>query len=185
MKKQAFVLLLACLIVAGCATTPTPKSAEKKAVLDAEVTEAISIFKTKVPDTKVYFDGAVAYAVFPKVLKAAFFVGGLYGRGQVFRGDQLIGYSLKRGGSLGLSFGGQYFREIIFFENEQALSRFQADEFAFSAEMSAVAASAGVGTKASYKNGMAVFVLTDTGLMADASVGGQRFNYSGVEEGEK
>ena len=42
---------------------------------------------------------------------------------------------------------------------------------------SAVAMEAGAVAKADYKDGMAVFVMTDKGLMVDASIGGQKFNF--------
>ena len=50
-------------------------------------------------------------------------------------------------------------------------------EFAFSAQVTGVAATAGAATKADYQSGMAVFITTDTGLMVDASLGGQQFKY--------
>lgn len=184
MKKQILALLTTCFVLTGCATTPTPRTAEKKTILDAQVNEAIAVFKARIPDVQLYFDESVGYAVFPRIVKGAFFVGAMSGRGQVFKNHELVGFSLKRGGSLGLSFGGQYFRELIFFENERALERFQSGEFAFTADATAVAASAGAAAKTNYKNGMAVFILTDVGLMADASLGGQKFTYEPVGQTE-
>jgi hypothetical protein len=57
------------------------------------------------------------------------------------------------------------------------LDAFKSEEYTFSAQVTGVALSAGVAAKADYKAGMAVFIMTDTGLMVDASLGGQKFNY--------
>jgi hypothetical protein len=54
---------------------------------------------------------------------------------------------------------------------------FLTGEFTFSAQATAVALDAGAAAKADYRNGLAVFVMTDQGLMVDASVGGQKFKY--------
>jgi lipid-binding SYLF domain-containing protein len=82
--------------------------------------------------------------------------------------------------SLGFSFGGEYFREIIFFRDKEDLQRFCGEEYTFSAQATGVAATAGAAAKADYRDGMAVFITTDKGLMVDASLGGQKFDYSPV-----
>jgi hypothetical protein len=57
------------------------------------------------------------------------------------------------------------------------LERFKENNFEFAAETSAVALKSGIAFNAKYKDGVAVFALPKAGLMADASVGGQRFEY--------
>jgi hypothetical protein len=54
---------------------------------------------------------------------------------------------------------------------------FKTEEYTFSAQVTGVAATLGAAAKADYKKGMAVFITTDKGLMVDASLGGQKFNY--------
>ena len=49
--------------------------------------------------------------------------------------------------------------------------------FEFAAQASAVAAQSGAGANAKYEGGVAVFTLGETGLMAEASIGGQKFDY--------
>ena len=53
-----------------------------------------------------------------------------------------------------------------------------------SAGISAVAASEGVAEKADYENGMAVIILPKKGLMAEASIGGQKFDFTPIEKKE-
>jgi lipid-binding SYLF domain-containing protein len=170
-------LLCLCLVVvlAGCAVAP--EKPEAKAVLSAEANEAIAIFKEKDPDIQRFFDNSYGYAVLPKVVKGAFLVGGAYGKGEVYEQGKMVGYSSMSQATLGISFGGEYFREIIFFKEKNDLDVFKTEEYTFSAQVTGVAATVGAAAKADYKSGMAVFITTDKGLMVDASLGGQKFKY--------
>jgi lipid-binding SYLF domain-containing protein len=80
--------------------------------------------------------------------------------------------------SVGFQFGGQAYREVIFFENKAALDRFKEDKFEFAAQASAVAATTGASANVKYKDGVMVFTQEKKGLMYEASIGGQKFSYS-------
>ena len=79
--------------------------------------------------------------------------------------------------SSSVQLGGQTYSEIIFFENASTLSEFKKGNFALAAQASAVALSAGAAAAANYENGVAIFTATKTGLMYEASVGGQKFGF--------
>ena len=175
-KLSTIVPVCVLLVIGGCSTVP--KTAESKAVQSAEVREAISIFKAKDPGIDRFFEKSYGYAVLPKVLKGGLWIGGAHGKGEVFEENRMVGYCSMSQATLGLSFGGEYFREIIFFRDKEDLDRFKWGDFTFSAQVTGVALSAGAATKADYESGMAVFVMTDVGLMVDASLGGQKFNYA-------
>ncbi len=181
MRKGLFAVALAVTgLMAGCATSP--ERAQEAAVIEAEVAEALSLFKEKYPVTQAYLEKSYGYAVLPKVFKGAFWVGGAYGKGIVYEQGQKVGYCSMSQATLGLSFGGQFFREVIFFADRTALDRFRTGQFAFSAQATAVAATTGAAAKADYRDGMAVLVMTDAGLMVDASIGGQSFKYIGAPQ---
>ena len=177
MKSAGFSLMivLAVFVVAGCSTVP--EKPEARAVLSAEVKEAVTEFKFKDPSMESFFNNSYAYAVLPKVVKGALWVGGAYGKGLVFEQGQQVGYCSMSQATLGFSFGGEYFREIIFFRDAADFNKFKTGQFTFSAQVTGVAVTAGAAAKADYKAGMAVFVMTDKGLMLDVSLGGQKFNY--------
>ena len=59
-----------------------------------------------------------------------------------------------------------------------ALDNFTAGNFEFSAQVSAVAVTAGASANADYSGGIAVFTLAKGGLMYEASVGGQKFSFT-------
>lgn len=163
------------MLVSGCSTVP--EGTESQAVLTAQVNEAVEIFKAEDPTIQAFFDNSYGYAVLPKVTKGAFWFGVAGGRGQVFEQGRKIGYCKMGQATLGFSFGGEFFREIIFFRDKQDLDRFKSEEFTFSAQVTGTAITAGAAAKVDYKDGMAVFVMADRGLMVDASLGGQKFSY--------
>ena len=71
----------------------------------------------------------------------------------------------------------QKYIEVIFFEGKKALESFKANDFKLSAQASAVAAAEGVAADAKYELGVAIFTLARGGVMFEASVGGQKFEF--------
>ena len=74
--------------------------------------------------------------------------------------------------------GGQTYREVIFFENKDAFDRMKESKLEFSGQISAVAVKSGVSKNAKYTEGVVVFTQDLSGLMAEATVGGQKFKYT-------
>jgi lipid-binding SYLF domain-containing protein len=124
-----------------------------------------------------FFTNSAGYVVFPNVGKGGFIIGGASGNGVVYENGIMIGMADLKKLSVGLQAGGQAITEIIFFETEADLAEFKKGDFEFSAEASAVALKSGISVNAKYRDGVAVFALPKAGLMADASVGGQKFAY--------
>ncbi len=181
MKAMVWVCtcVMVCALLAGCSTAP--QTAEKQAALTTKSEAAIQTARKADPGLQKFFDTATGYAVFPSVGKGAVGVGGAYGRGEVFEGGKLAGYATLTQASIGLALGGQKYTELIFFETKAALDRFKSGTFAFAAQASAVALKSGVSANAKYSEGVAVFTLGETGLMYEASIGGQKFSYEPIK----
>jgi len=79
--------------------------------------------------------------------------------------------------TIGLQLGGQVYREIIFFRDAKTFNDFKRGNFELSAQASAVAASMGASADVDFEEGVAVFTMAKGGLMYEASVGGQKFDY--------
>jgi lipid-binding SYLF domain-containing protein len=173
--RTIVALGLAAVLFAGCGST-TPKESEKPA-FDAEVQAAIHEFKTNDPGIKKFFDSSAGYAIFPSIGKGAVGVGGAHGRGYVYKKGELAGYTRMTQATIGFQLGGQSYREVIFFENEGSYADFIGGNFEFAAQVSAVAAKAGASADANYANGVLVFTMAQGGLMYEASVGGQKFDF--------
>jgi lipid-binding SYLF domain-containing protein len=166
------------VLLTGCSTAPT--SAAKQEQLTDKTQAAVQAARTTDPGLQKFFDTAVGYAVFPSVGKGGVGVGGAYGRGELFEGGKMVGYCTLTQASIGLQLGGQAYTELIFFETKEALDGFKSGNFAFAAQVSAVALKSGASANAKYANGVAVFTLGEKGLMYEASVGGQKFNYQPI-----
>ena len=124
------------------------------------------------------FSSAYGYAIFPNVGKGGIGIGGAAGKGVVYERGSIIGKAQLTQVSIGFQFGGQAYREVIFFETKADLDRFREDKVEFSAQASAVAATAGASANVKYRDGVMIFTQQKGGLMYEASVGGQKFNYS-------
>lgn len=151
---------------------------------DQKIINDANVAKEKLMTMEVgldhFFTKSAGYVLFPNVGKGGFIIGGASGNGVVYENGEVIGMADLKKLSVGLQAGGQAITEVIFFETANDLEDFKEGEFEFSAEASAVALKSGVAVNAKYKDGVAVFALPKAGLMADASVGGQKFDYTPI-----
>ena len=169
MRPSTLLLALAFFVA------PVALAGDDTLVSDARA--VIQTFKKKDPQIDKFFASAAGYAVFPTIAKGGFVVGGAGGDGVLFVGAHPAGKTSMGQASVGFQLGGQTYSEIIFFENASTLNAFKKGNFALAAQASAVALSAGAAATANYENGVAIFTATKTGLMYEASVGGQKFGY--------
>lgn len=123
------------------------------------------------------FNNAYGYVIFPNVGKGGIGLGGAAGNGAVYERGKLIGMAKMTQVTVGFQWGGQAYREVIFFETSEALNRFKENKLEFSAQASAVAATAGASANVKYKDGVMIFTQVKGGLMYEASVGGQKFKF--------
>ena len=169
-----FVFVMTALIMFNEAMSQTtPK--DKKLVKDCK--EAREEFIITDGLMKSLFTNAYGYVLFPNVGKGGMGLGGAVGNGLVYEGETLIGKAKLTQLSIGFQFGGQAYREVIFFESKADLDRFKENKIEFSAQASAVAVTAGASANVKYKEGVMIFSQQKGGLMYEASVGGQKFNY--------
>lgn len=167
--------VLSLLVLGACATAP--RSVEGKVDIEKEAATALAKAKKTDPGLANVFHSAAGYAVFPSVGKGGAGVGGAYGKGVLYEKGVVVGYCDLSQATIGLQLGGQSYTEIVVFETQQAVDAFKQGRFRFDAQATAVALKAGVTTKAQFTNGVAVFILDETGLMLEATVGGQKFSY--------
>lgn len=160
--------------------------------------DTIAVYQ-KAEAVQPFFENAYGYAVFPTVGKGGIGIGGAFGKGQVYKKGKITGDVSLVKATIGFQLGGQAFSEIIFFQDERAYNEFTSGEFEFDATASAVAITAGAQAKAgtegttagasagpatgkqaksTYYSGMAIFIHTKGGLMYEAAIGGQKFNFT-------
>ena len=145
-----------------------------------EVAQAIESVVTDDAGVQRFFDDSYGYAVFPSVGKGGFVVGGAHGTGLVYEGGVLVGQSTLKQVDVGLQLGGQSFIQVMFFQGKEDLDRFKANKIEFSGQASAVAITAGASADIDYAKGVAVVSKTKGGLMYEATLGGQTFEYKPI-----
>ncbi|WP_407332450.1 YSC84-related protein [Enterovibrio sp. 27052020O] len=191
MRALARFLSLTVILSSSLFITPVSAEAEADPELFANTRAALANYH-RFNEVKPFFEKAYGYAVFPSVGKGGFWIGGAYGKGLVFQGNNTVAQAELIQVSIGLTFGGQAFSEILFFEDKETFDNFMSGSFELGAQASATAltegAAAHVGTtgtsasagnaqsKAYYINGTAIFTQAKGGLMVEAALAGQKFN---------
>ena len=168
-----FLLLFTALLVP--ATLFSQDKDHMELMTDSE--NAKAAFINADGNMRTLFDNAYAYVIFPNVGKGAIGVGGAAGGGIAYEGGKAIGKAKMKQVSVGFQFGGQAYREVIFFENKAEFDRFKEGNYEFSAQASAVAATKGASANVNYKNGVMIFTQEKKGVMYEASIGGQKFSF--------
>jgi lipid-binding SYLF domain-containing protein len=181
MKTKSNLLITALTVLAiatGCATT-----GQKSHELTANVKEAKADFLRNDDTLGPVLANASGYAIFPNVGSGAAFIGAAAGRGELFeKGNRHpLGDVTLNQVSVGAQAGGQVYSELIIFEDAVALENFKHGDFQFAAQATAVVAAEGVSANAKYEQGVMVLTLPQGGLMTQASVGGQKFDYKPYE----
>ncbi|MGB5551072.1 MAG: lipid-binding SYLF domain-containing protein, partial [Thermoanaerobaculia bacterium] len=149
-------------------------------------------------DVAPFFDSAYGYAVFPTIGKGGLGIGAAHGKGQVYAGGKVTGFSSLSDISIGFQAGGQAYSQVVFFEDERAFSDFTSGNFEFGAQASAIAVQASASAEAGsegaqagassggsggsmastkYYKGMLVFTIGKGGLMYEATISGQKYTY--------
>ncbi|CZF85535.1 lipid-binding SYLF domain-containing protein [Grimontia marina] len=188
---RALVRIASSVVILLASVFAPLSHAEPDAELFADTRAALANFH-RFEQVKPFFEKAYGYAVFPSVGKGGFWIGGAYGNGLVYQGNQTVAEAELIQVSVGLTFGGQAFSEILFFEDKETFDSFMSGSFELGAQASATAltegAAAHVGTtgtsasagsaqsKAYYINGTAIFTQAKGGLMIEAALAGQKFN---------
>jgi len=183
--KTRFLLITALLLAFSATTLHAAASLQK-------CQEAMSKFKD-LGNVNELLAQSYGYAVLPTIGKAGVGIGGAGGTGCVFAGGTHTGNVSMGQVTVGWQLGGQSYSQLILFKNADTYKEFTQGNFEFSADATAVAltygAAAGASTqgasasagdthgKAAWKRGMAIYTLAKGGLMYEASIGGQKYNF--------
>jgi lipid-binding SYLF domain-containing protein len=154
---------------------PAVKAQIKRDSIDEMAREALERLVSENGRASQLYDSAVGYAVFDS-FKAAFLLSGGGGVGVAAgKTDGTRTYMKMGTAGIGLGIGGQSYQVIFLFENNDALNRFVDKGWKADAAANAVAGTAGKNVDASFSNGLAVFQLTNKGLMAQADISGTKY----------
>ena len=176
MNKLLAILISSSMIFVSTLTQAwEPDTSDK---LELSVAQAIIKAKHKDPAFSKWFDTAYAYAILPRVGKGGIGIGGAHGKGIVIHGDRTVGKTSMSQITIGFQLGGQVYAQYIMFRDKTAFDHFTRGNFEMGAQVSAVTITLGASADANYDGGVAVFTIAEGGLMYEASIGGQKFNYT-------
>lgn len=183
MTMGVFALIFA-VAATGCASSyrEAAGSPEELDNREREAQATIEQFHEADPTMERFFETAAGFAVYPRVTKGGAGIGAARGQGVVYEDGEVVGYSTLTQGTVGAQLGGQTYSQIIFFETPGRLETFKRGNLELAAQASAVAASRGASADADFAEGVAVFTMGRGGLMFEASVGGQNFSFTPVDQ---
>ena len=166
---------------------------EPKAVLDAQISEALKTFDTEITGGTAFLAKSKGYLVFPAVVKAGFVIGGEYGEGALIENKLSTdnntstennnsiekSYYSMTSASIGFQAGAQKTTYIIAFTTTQMLNNFKTSNgVEGSVDGSVALAKWGKGkdiSSLSFEKPIIMFAFSQKGLMYNLNVKGTKF----------
>jgi lipid-binding SYLF domain-containing protein len=185
MKVFAKPATVAAMVLLGC-TAALAQDRDRDSELDADdldgrrqeilqmaddTIDALSADKS----AKSLIDDAYGYAVFDTT-KGGFIVTGAGGTGVAMRSSGRDPVYMHMGaGGIGLGAGIENYKLVILFEDEATYEKFTDGEWSAGVSAQAAAGRDGAAAVGRFENGVAVYHLTDKGVIAQVDVSGVKF----------
>ncbi len=108
-------------------------------------------------------------------------IGGAYGHGLVYQGNNIIGRSRVFQISFGINVGGEGYRQILFIKSEEAFENLVSGFPEFTGQAKATLATIGASGTPSFNENVALFTQLKGGLLLEASVGAHHYSFKATE----
>lgn len=151
------------------------KREAKRQKINEMADEALAELFTKSIKAETLYDKAYGWAAFDN-LKLAFGFSGGGGNGVAIEKDTDERTYMKMGTvGVGLGIGGQTYQVIFLFQDQGTFLNFVENGWQADAGARAAAGTSGANAQTAFVNGLAVFQMTDKGLMASADIAGTKY----------
>jgi lipid-binding SYLF domain-containing protein len=151
------------------------KTDAKRAKIDEAAKQALDEVFAKSDNAEALYDKAYGWAGFDNLKLALGWSGG-GGNGVAVDKESGARTYMKMGTvGVGLGIGAQKYQVIFLFQDEQTFRSFVDKGWEASASAQAAAGTEGVGGQTGFVNGIAIYQVTDKGLMASADVAGTKY----------
>jgi len=174
----AFLLLVpATRLVAGDADEgwKSLKAESKRMKINEMADEALNEVMNKNWKAQELFESAYGWAAFDN-LKIAFLISGGGGNGVAIKKDTGERTYMKMGtAGIGIGIGGQSYQVVFLFQDEKTFNNFVEKGWKADASAQAAAGEDGANATTGFVNGIAVWQLTEKGLMASADISGTKY----------
>ena len=156
-------------------TSQELKEESKRVKIDEVAEETLQELFAKNANAKSLYDKAIGWAVFDNT-KVAFGISGGGGNGvAVYKANGKRAYMKMGTGGVGLGIGVNKYQVVFFFESEKILKKFIESGWQADAGATASAGKASAEAKTNFVNGLAIYQLTEKGLMANADIAGTKY----------
>ena len=148
--------------------------AEKRAKIDASATEVVDAVVASSADAKALKDKAWGWAAFDNT-KVAIGISGGGGQGVAVATGGARTYMKMGTAGVGIGLGAQKYQVLFLFETKERFDGFVSNGWQGGAGASAAAGNEGANAAATFHEGVAVFTVTDKGLIANADISGTKY----------
>jgi len=183
-KKAAVFAIALAVVVVGWPTTTSfgsedswksLKRQSKRMKIDEMAQESLNTLLADGGKAKLLFDNSYGWAVFDN-LKLAFGFSGGGGNGvAVVQETGNKTYMQMGTAGVGIGLGVNTYQVVFLFQDSRTFKNFVDNGWQADATASAVAGETGAEAKTDFTNGMAIFQITDKGLMAHADIAGTKY----------
>ncbi len=179
LKTTRILAVLLAIAIAQTAiaqeSNSTSKAARKRAQIDGMAERTLARLFAKQPASKELYQNSYGHAVFTNV-KVAFGLSAGGGQGvAITKGAKARSYMKMGTGGIGLGLGGQKYQVVFFFQTKHVYNNFVLHGWQADTSANAVAGTAGKSAESTFTKGLAVYLLSDNGLMLHADVAGTRY----------
>jgi len=180
-RKTAIVIAALCLVVwagqlpAQDASWEDLDKQAKQAKIDETAKESLDEVLKGSEGSKQLYDNSYGWAAFDN-LKIAWGFSGGGGNGVAVNKKTGARTYMKVGTvGVGLGLGAQKYQVVFLFQDEKTFTNFVDKGWQADATAQATAGTAGVGGQTGFVNGIAIYQITDKGLMASADIAGTKY----------
>ncbi len=183
MKKNAVIMVLCVLCVvftvSGAVADDEKSSTELKhdsqrAKINEVAKETLDKLFAENPKAKALYDEAIGWAVFDNT-KVAFGLSGGGGKGVAESKSGKKAYMKMGTGGVGLGIGVNKYQIVFLFQDEVTLKNFIEKGWQADAGATASAGKESADAKTNFVNGLAIYQLTEKGLMLNADIAGTKY----------
>ena len=164
--------------VFGCATAVAgifDSKDEQRTQIDADEKATLARLFEEDEQANRLYEGAYGYATFD-IIKVSLGLTGGGGQGvAVNKGTGARTYMRMGTGGLNFGAGGQLYQLVFLFEDGPTFERFIDEGWEAGASANAVAGNLGANKSATFINGVAVYQMTEAGLMLQADISGTKY----------
>ncbi|KEQ18261.1 lipid-binding SYLF domain-containing protein [Endozoicomonas numazuensis] len=181
MQSLRIIPLILVLFLSGCSGIQGKSKQDKQAYINSMRSETLAMLFRAKPSTEAQLKNAAGYAVFSNINSNIIFLSAGSGYGVVRdNDDDSDTYMRMASAGIGPGLGIKDFRAVVIFENHNSLGKFIKDGWDFTGQADAAAKSGDkggelIGGVANANLGITVYQLTESGLVAQATLQGTKY----------